>query len=177
MRSNSAWAANNNEDRRTDLVQTLRSPLALAAAVVVVAVVVVSGLLDGERWVEAGPIAVVQEEEVLYLDEEGIFVFWNQGEPYGVMESVDEGSQPMSFCEASGTFLGPAGEVYDQRGRALHGREVGLPLLPARMDGHLVSVSAERSSGSPEPSPASSATPDTLCSRPDTNGRGLLSAP
>ena len=176
MHSNSAWAGNNRQDA-SDLAQTLRSPLFLGAAVVVVLAVVVFNFLNGERWVEAGSIAVIQDQDVLYLDDEGIFVFWNEGEPYGVLQSVDEGSQPMSFCKASGTFLGPSGEVYDPRGRPLDGRGSRLPVLPARMDGHLVFVRADRSAGSTEPGSASSTPSGPRCAVPAPDDRGLRPSP
>jgi hypothetical protein len=170
VRSNSAWGAS-EEKQPQDLASLLRSPLFFGAAVVIVAVVWVIGALNAEKWVEVAPIAVLQEEDVLYLEDEGIFVLWNEGDPYGIHEDAGSGDGPVVYCTESSVFLASDGRVFDRTGRPTESGE-GLAVLPARMDGHVVFVDADPSNGERSSEPTGEAD-SPACDPPGPGDRGL----
>lgn len=174
MRNNSVWGASDTrqENQPQDLVQLLRSPLFYAAAVVVVVVWMIVSALSNENWIDAGPIPVLQEKRVVYLEEEGIFVFWNDGDPYGVSEETEDGDVAV-YCTASEEFLTASAGTFDARGRAQGGGE-GLTVLPTRMDGPRGSVIGDRSDGAPAPGRPTLTTGPLSCSAPATDDRGIL---
>ena len=149
MRNNSVWGASDTrqENQNPDLVELLRSPLFYAVAVVVVVVWMIISALSNENWIDAGPIPVVQEKGVVYLAEEGIFVFWNDRDPYGVFEETADGDVAV-FCRDAGIFTTAEGQSFDIRGRDPGGGE-GLTVAPIRMDGHVVFVNGDRADGEP----------------------------
>ena len=176
MRNNSVWGASDTrqENQPQDLVQLLRSPLFYAAAVVVVVVWMIISALSNENWIEAGPIPVVQEQRVVYLEEEGIFVFWNDGDPYGVMEETSDGDVAV-YCRDAETFI-TAGGTFDSRGRRTGGGE-GLVVLPTKMDGHEVFVDGDRSDGEPALGPAEQSRGPSCPGFPTEDQRGFLDEP
>jgi hypothetical protein len=103
--------------------------------------------LNTERWVEAAPIPVLQEQDVVYLEDEGVFVLWNDGDPFGIHEEVRAGDTVV-YCAPSETFITSNGAIFDRRGRAQSdGEGRGLVVLRTQMDGHLVFVDPDPSNG------------------------------
>jgi hypothetical protein len=136
----------------------------------------VADALNSEGWVEVGPIPVLQEQAVAYVDDEGIFVFWNDGEPYGILENITNEGTAAVYCAADDLFLGPGGEVFASDGDAIEGSDDGLLVLPAKTDGHLVFVNADASEGERRPSEAPTSPPRPACAAPSPNDRGIREA-
>jgi hypothetical protein len=169
VRSNSAWGVS-EEKQPQDLVSLLRSPLFFGAAVAIVAVAWVASALDAENWVEVAPVPVLQQEKALYLEEEGVFVLWNEGDPYGVHEDVGSSGARVVYCASGSAFLTSDGRVFDRMGRPFEGTE-GLLVLPTRMDGHFVFVDADLTSGELTSGPTRVGS--APCSPPGPGARGV----
>jgi hypothetical protein len=172
VRNTSAWGASGSEEDN-DLASYLRSPHIVGAAVVLVAIFWVASALNTKNLVEVGPIPVLQEREVVYLDDEGIFVFWNDGAPYGLFEEPERGGRAI-YCAETGLLAGTEGGSFDRLGRE-DGRGPGLIVAEVEMDGHDVFVNADEDDG--ERAGGYLSQGPLVCEAPGPEARGIVPPP
>ena len=84
----------------------------------------------------------LQEQEVIYLEKEHVFVVFNETEPLALSDDSQHVGDTVIFCESSRLFESPAhGEKFDIRGRYFGGPAArGLARYPVRLEGDLVLI-------------------------------------
>ena len=89
-----------------------------------------------EGWVAAGTSADVEAAGAVYLDEEGVFVTWDDGDLHAFSDaSPHMDDERILFCRSGRFFVAPHGEKFTQDGQWIGG--------PAESDLHTVPVRVE----------------------------------
>jgi Rieske Fe-S protein len=87
-------------------------------------------------------LAELEDREVIYLEDEEIFVVYNDGEPLALSDDAQHVGDKVEFCLLSRMFEAPAhGEKFDIRGYYFGGpAERGLDRYPVRVSGDGVTI-------------------------------------
>ncbi|HEX9891288.1 MAG TPA: hypothetical protein VGB28_04445 [Actinomycetota bacterium] len=108
-----------------DVVDTLRrrrrgaSSLVLLVGLIVVAVM--SSLLRS-GWDTVGTVEAARAAGVVYREDLRLFVVWEEPKPVALLPDAQHvAGDRVLFCESSGWFVGPHGEMFDRLGRYADG--------------------------------------------------------
>lgn len=126
--------------------------LAIIALIVVVASAVMIGIATTGRFDAVASLDDLRERGVLFLDDDGIFIVYNEGDPLALSSDAQHVGDEVEFCPSSQLFESRAhGEKFDIRGYYYGGpAQRGLDRYPVRIEGDGIYVDFEQLIPGPE---------------------------
>jgi Rieske Fe-S protein len=126
--------------------------LAVIALVVVVGAGVVIGIATSGDSDAVASLEDLREREVLFLEEQQIFLVYNDGEPLALSDDAQHVGDRVEFCSSSHMFESAAhGEKFDIRGYYFGGpAQRGLDRYPLRIEGDGIFVDVDQPIRGPE---------------------------
>jgi nitrite reductase/ring-hydroxylating ferredoxin subunit len=120
--------------------------LSAMALVVLIGTAILFGLASNGASDPVASLDVLRAREVILLEEQHIFLVYNDGGPLALSDDAQHVGDRVQFCESSQMFESPAhGEKFDIRGNYFGGpAERGLDRYPVRIEGDRIFVELEQ---------------------------------